>query len=516
MVETILRHTAPRVINEVSPRNNAGGPTHVIDKWARLNRFLILGTEGGTYYVGEREHTLGNVKVVQECLDEDPQRTVNTIVEVSDAGRAPKNDYAIYALALAAAHPVASRHALANLSAVCRTGTHLFQFVKSVNTLRGWGPALRKAVARWYLTKSADSLAYQIVKYQQREGWSHRDVLRKVHAQTTNPVVNGILAYAVGRPVDTKELPVVIGAHAAFLQFEQQGLDEPQAVADMIRAWNLPREIVPTRYMNARAVQAALAETMPYTALIRNLGNLSRHNVEVDPTRITDLTSIVKSRVHPLTILTAHRTYGQGHGFRGSNTWTVDRKITAALDEAFYASFRNVQPTGKRFMVGVDVSGSMSSQINNGVLTSTEVAGALAMMLVKTEPWVNVQAFNSGLTPLRFHPDMTLEQALQAVRPINYGGTDCALVIDEATRQNLAVDVFVVITDNETWVRGRKPSDALRDYRRKTGNDAKLIVLATEATEFSIADPNDPGMLDIAGFDTSVPEIIREFALGNI
>ena len=34
------------------------------------------------------------------------------------------------------------------------------------------------------------------------------------------------------------------------------------------------------------------------------------------------------------------------------------------------------------------------------------------------------------------------------------------------------------------------------------------------ATEFSIADPTDPGMLDVVGFDAAVPSLISEFARG--
>lgn len=511
MVNTILRHTTPRVIDEVgNPRNNAGGPTHKIDMWARLNRFLILGTEGGTYYVTERDHTLSNVKVVQDCLDFDPVRTVNIIVSISDAGRAPKNDYAIYALALAAARPRASKHALANLPAVCRTGTHLFQFVKAVDSLRGWGPALRRAVANWYLTKSPDQVAYQVLKYQQREGWSHRDILRKVHPKGS---LGHDLVFAYITKGTTNALtPDLINT----VEYIKQ-VGNTEVAASAIRNLNVSREMIPTEFMNDRTVQEALAEKMPYTALIRNLGNLSRHGIQVDTTRITNEAAIKKSRVHPLTLLTALRTYGQGMGFRGTNIWSVDKRVTKALDEAFSLSFRNVEPTGKRFMVGVDVSGSMSSRIYNGVLTSTEVAAALSMTLVRTEPWVQVQGFNNRLTPLHFHRDTTLQQAMRQCQAINFGGTDAALLIDDARQKGIDVDVFVVITDNETWVRNRKPSDALREYREATGNyDAKLIVLATEATEFSIADPNDPGMLDIAGFDTSVPEIIREFALGNV
>jgi len=34
------------------------------------------------------------------------------------------------------------------------------------------------------------------------------------------------------------------------------------------------------------------------------------------------------------------------------------------------------------------------------------------------------------------------------------------------------------------------------------------------ATNFTIADPSDPGMLDIAGFDSAVPTLITDFARG--
>jgi 60 kDa SS-A/Ro ribonucleoprotein len=78
------------------------------------------------------------------------------------------------------------------------------------------------------------------------------------------------------------------------------------------------------------------------------------------------------------------------------------------------------------------------------------------------------------------------------------------------------VDVFVVYTDSETNHRGsRQPVAALRDYRRKTGIDAKLIVVGMVSNGFSIADPSDPGMLDVVGFDTSAPEVMSSFALGQ-
>ncbi len=60
------------------------------------------------------------------------------------------------------------------------------------------------------------------------------------------------------------------------------------------------------------------------------------------------------------------------------------------------------------------------------------------------------------------------------------------------------------------------PSQALRQYREATGIDAKLIVCAMSASEFTIADPEDAGMLDMAGFDSAAPQVIRAFAAGEL
>ena len=43
------------------------------------------------------------------------------------------------------------------------------------------------------------------------------------------------------------------------------------------------------------------------------------------------------------------------------------------------------------------------------------------------------------------------------------------------------------------------------------GIDAKLIVMGMVSNGFSIADPTDAGMLDVVGFDASVPQVIAQF-----
>ena len=138
--------------------NSAGGFSWAVDSWARLRRFLILGSEGGSYYAGEWKLTRENADAVENCIATDGARAVAEIAAVSEGGRAPKNDAAVFALAMAAGlgDEATRKAALEALPLVCRTSTHLFQFATFVEGFRGWGRALRRAVASWYASRSPE------------------------------------------------------------------------------------------------------------------------------------------------------------------------------------------------------------------------------------------------------------------------------------------------------------------------------------------------------------------------
>jgi 60 kDa SS-A/Ro ribonucleoprotein len=81
-----------------------------------------------------------------------------------------------------------------------------------------------------------------------------------------------------------------------------------------------------------------------------------------------------------------------------------------------------------------------------------------------------------------------------------------------AEKQKVDVDAFVVYTDSETWAGSVHPAQALRAYRQARGIPAKLVVVGMLSNGFTIADPNDAGMLDVVGFDTATPPVISDFA----
>jgi 60 kDa SS-A/Ro ribonucleoprotein len=199
-------------------------------------------------------------------------------------------------------------------------------------------------------------------------------------------------------------------------------------------------------------------------------------------------------------------------------------EVTDALDAAFYTAFGAVEPSGTRALLAVDVSGSMGAPISEMPITAREASAALALVQLATEPSAAAVGFtskagaqnwhDSALRPLAISPRQRLDDALKVIDAMPFGGTDCALPMVHATQQGLEVDTFVIYTDNETWAGAIHPHQALAEYRRRSGIDAKLVVVGMTATEFSIADPSDRGMLDVVGFDAAVPSLITEFARG--
>jgi 60 kDa SS-A/Ro ribonucleoprotein len=518
--------------------DSAGGFTWALSRWDRLDRFLVLGSEGGTYYVAERELTVENATAAAECIAEDGARVVARVVETSRGGRAPKNDPALFVLAMAAGmgDEPARAAALAALPQVARTGTHLFHWLRYVRAFRGWGRGVRRAVGAWYLAREPRELAYQLLKYPSRDGWSHRDALRLAHPRPVTDTQRALFHRTAGR---TREAPpagvdpaVAALLHAADTLHAQPELPVGRA-AELIRQARLTREMVPTPLLAHPEVWEALLEEMPLTALVRNLGVMTRVGLlapgsqaaEVVARRVADGAALRRARVHPVQVLSALRTYASGRGVRGKGTWEPVARVVDALDAAFYLAFAGAEPTGKRMMLALDVSGSMGAPVHGlETLSCREASAAMALVTAAVEPRHFFTAFTAGpyrsmhagfptgLTALSISPRQRLDDALRVTSGLAFGGTDCALPMLAAARHRWQVDVFVVYTDNETWAGDVHPSQALRRYREKTGIPARLVVVGMASNGFSIADPNDAGMLDVVGFDASAPQLIGDFA----
>lgn len=524
-------------------QNWGGGYSYEVDCWTQLNRFLILGSEDGNYYAGARELTLDNVGSLEECLDEDPDRAVDQIREISVQRRGLSNNTCIFALAYCLQYdtPNVKEQAQQYVLDVCRTGSHILRLVDELDSLGGWPKTVRDAVASWYELKPVSELAYQCVKYQNRHGWSHQDAMRMAHPdfdRSEEPTRDALFEWVCDR---WDEVPEEVKQHDDLervrLKERINATNSSSEAASLIKQGALPREFVPGRLKGSKDVWRELlfaGNGMPVWSLTRNLGKMSEVGLFDDQDALdkavdllTDEDVIEGSGIHPVKLLTSRLVYESGRSFRGSLRWPVKQELVKALEDGFYTAFSNVEPTGDRFLLALDVSGSMTGQITGHNITAMQSAAACAMTRVRSEAKgdgsTKAIAFSDGsnsggwggrkndYTPTSFPLSATdqFDEIYNRMDRLDFAATNCALPMKYAEKKSLDVDTFVVYTDSETNTRDQHPQDALNSYRQSTGKDAKMVVVGLQANPFSIAHPDDPLTMDVAGWDAQLPEIIN-------
>lgn len=530
-----------------SVQNYGGGYSLKVSPETCLERFLILGVEGSYYNIPKNKEeaqkllVAENTKNVLSLLHADPALVLIKVRDIRKQKRAISNDPALYVLAHACNSPKNEIRVLAYdmIEDICGTGTDLFHFLEMVTSLRGWSAGLRKGVSKWYTNKDWDRLVYQTLKYRQRDGWSQKDAIRCAHPSTYKKEQNLLFDYLVnGNFAKLEEYckygPVCKGSKQilAFHEIqnwkpEEKSADQTKRLVDLILFSDLTHEMIPTWYKNVPEVQEALLQKMPVLATIRMLPSMTASGlvapfssaVKIIVDRITDPVQLMKAGVHPLQVLVASRTYSTGHGFKGSLTWNPEPKIVGALEDTFDLAFKSAPATGKNFMISVDVSGSMSGQFQETPLKYCEAAACIALTMVKREPETYTMCFSDRLNVLGLTKKDTLASATEKTRRFNTGSTNAGLPIEYAIKNKLPVDVFLHITDND-FNSGTHPLLLTEEFRNKMGRpNTRLISVGMIPYAYGIGSDRgafgslkeDPYVLDIAGFDSSIPKIIGTF-----
>lgn len=534
-------------------KNRAKGFVFEIDKWEALRRFLTIGTMGGTFYAHEKELTEEAYLGLLTCLKEDSLKALALIEEVSDRGLAQKNDYALYALAVASLPASTSedgrRAAFKLLPKVVRTGTHLFQFVAYRKSLGGgWGKLMRQSVQGFYKDTPLDKLAYQVVKYQQRDGWSHRDLLRLSHPHF-KPNMKNLEAHEAGRPellrwimdgiegyagheagkwpASDPRPPVMEGELPTIVHGFELGktTDSEDGIVGLIEKYRLTREMIPTKFLDKPKVQEALLQGMPLHAMIRNLGNLTKSGLLTPSSaatkqviaKLSDSEWLSRSRVHPFAVFVALNTYTTGRGMRSKGMWNPVPRVIDALDDAMYACVKNIPVSGKGIVLGIDGSGSMGAPVEAVNCSVRAAAVAMALFTLKAEPGTRVVGFTQKGVAVPLSPKQRVDDAIamfdRFVEPEN---TDCAIPMLFASHAGWKdIDAFVTYTDNETWEGEIHPVRAMAKYRRDYSRPSKHVAVAMTAVGYSVADVSDPLSMNVVGFSADAAKVVGDFIGGG-
>jgi 60 kDa SS-A/Ro ribonucleoprotein len=513
-------------------RNAAGGYVFAQDLWTRVEDFLILGTAGGTYYASAAELTMTNTEVLDRAIAADGPRLVALVTEISTAqpARAPKPRPCLFALASAAAKgdPATVQAVKAAFARVVRTTDHLAMFFGYWKNLAGKpapgksgtspviGRAMRTAFASWFAADDVHELAFRAVKARQRatpggEAMALRDIIRIAHPAGRSPEHAVLIGWLAGRISDA-DARVVLADVDDFLA--AQAVSTPAETVRIIRDRRVPWEFLPSEQLAAPAVWDELIGTVGLTALIRNLARMTRIGA-IAPlaaatdrvvARLTDGSALARARVHPMDLYLALGVY------RGGSEPVP--AIVDALEQAYELSFGNVVASGRRLLVAVDSSGSMTGRrvmANGTVLGSAyEVANTVAATLARVEgAGVHVIDVDTSVHASRVSPRASLRE-IAGWHPSG-GGTDLSLPFAWALRKRLPVDGVVVLTDSETWAGRQHPVQALAAYRRAVNPAARVVVVSLTPAGYSIADHADPGVLAVAGLDAALPKVIAAF-----
>lgn len=509
--------------------NRAGGWAFPVDDEVQANRFLILGSANGSYYASPKELTRENIACLDRLLEDGKGPwLVDRIRDVSTSGRAPRQDPCIFALAFCIRQGDLDtrRKAAGAVPEVCRTGTHLAGLAEALKAFpgpsggTGWSPVVKRAIQSWFESKNDEQLAYQLIKYRQRQGWSTRDFLRKARPGGHQPdsMRGALYHWATGYGVSDG----VPGMVEAFVELQNPEMTSQRAI-EYIKHFRLPWEAVPDRFARDLDVQEALFWNMPMTALVRQLGRLTSIGLLTPGdertrrvvSRVTTEEALSKARIHPLNLYVAAEIYNSGFGMLGKLKWQAIPEITEALGVGFFRAFGNIEPTGKKIVVGVDCSGSMTTRVLNVPMEAREAAFAMAAVTLRSEPHSRGVAFSTHAEEFDLHGVESLQDLGVRARNIMervHGGTDVAQPILLAGRQQWDVDAFLTCTDNETWFGSIHPIEALWQYRQSSERDTKLISAAFTATSYSVTpDHDDSGTMAMIGFDESLPQLVNDF-----
>ena len=507
-------------------KNAAGGYVFQVNDRSRLERFLILGTDGGTYYVSEKDLTKQNLTAIDDIIVRDPEMAMGVIRDVSTTGRAYQNTAAIYAAArvICSCGEALKPQARQLVNAVCRTSTHVFEFCGFIDNMGGWGPAKRNALRAWYESKKPESLKYQAVKYRGgRYGWTHRDVLRTVHPVGLDQRTGDFM---LGKNVVQGSLPGDIIDGFMLVQ-SARNLDD--VLAALASCPELPWETVPTQYLREPEIWTTLFYNgqLKGQALLRNIRRMDEIGCFNDlifardvAEALVDPVMVGGTRLHPIQYLNAMGANGLLDSPRDGFSWErlgnvkkmASGPVVDALEEGMYVAFGSVSDP-QRYLLGVDVSASMTWAGPAGLknVTCAQAAAVMAMVTARANKASMIRGFSTTFKDLGITGRTSLKSAFEKVEKNAFGGTDCSLPMKWARKNSIAVDKFVIYTDNETWAGRTHVHRELKEYRQTMGTPAKLIVVGMTATRGSIADSDDHGTLDVVGFDASTPRIIAEF-----
>jgi 60 kDa SS-A/Ro ribonucleoprotein len=506
MVNTQLFQTAPgALLPQATARNHEQAPAYALSARHQLAQMAATGCLNQTFYA-DAPAQLDAVTALAAQVE--PAFVAQTAVYARQAGH--MKDMPVLLAALLAVRDVALLSQV--FGRVVDNGKTLRAFVQMLRSgvlgRKSLGSRPKKLVQQWLLTASEKQLLNAAVGATP----SLADVVKMVHPKPAEAWRAAWFAWLIGKSHDEAALPPITQAFERFKRAVAQG--EAAQVPDVPFQMLTALDLTPAHW-------AQVARAGSWQMVRQNLNTFARHGVfQIDgladavAAKLRDPKTVLQARAFPYQLLAAYKATGDA----------VPAVVRDALQDAMEVSLANVPAFEGRVVVCPDVSGSMSSAVTGqrGSATSSvrciDVAALVAAAVLRRNPHARVLPFEQDVVKLSLNGRDSVMTNAQALAAIGGGGTNCSAPLALLNRERAAVDVVVLVSDNESWVDAtrRGATQTLHEWEalKQRNPQARLVCIDIQPHGTTqAAERHD--IMNVGGFSDAVFTMMKLFVEGR-
>lgn len=488
--------------------NEAGGIAHRRSPEQALAQFAATGVFGNTFYVDAAEQ-LDEVLALAKELD--APFLAQAAVFAREKGFL--KDFPALILALLAERDQALfKQVFPRVVDNVKQLRNFVQIMRSGVVGRRSLGTLPRRLVREFLAQRSDATLFRGAVGQKP---SLADIIRMVHPRPQSESRRALFGYLLGREHDRESLPQLVKAYEAFKAGERTAV--PEVPFQMLDALDIDRE-----------TWAGIFRRAGFQFTRMNLNTALRQGVfevegmaELIAERLRDREAIGRARVFPYQLLAAATNADA----------RIPAVVRAALQEAMEIAIENVPAIDGRVVVAPDVSGSMHFPVTGyrrGASSSVrcvDVAALVAAAFLRMNRETRVLPFEHEVRQLKLRAgDGVLANAAKLAR-IGGGGTNVSAPLALLNRERAAVDLVVIVSDNESWVDtarmqyhgwGGSPTQTMAEWERlKSRNPQARMVCIDITPSRSVQALEREDILNVGGFSDHVFEVVAAFVSGE-
>ncbi|WP_311270220.1 RNA-binding protein [Sphingobium sp. WCS2017Hpa-17] len=481
--------------------NREGTPSYVYGPKAKLAQLAATGTLADNFY-GAAETQLADVLDAARAVD--PYFVAQAAIYARTSG-AMKDMPALLAAYLTVADPDL---AVRVFGKVMNNGRMLRSFVQIMRSGQvgrtSLGTRPKRLIQQWLEQASIRDLMQAATG----AAPSLADIVKMVHPRPADAERKAFYGWLIGRPYDVAALPVEIAAFEAWKQ--DQALPLPQVPFEWLTAYPLVAE-----------QWAELAGRMGWQALRMNLNTLARNGAfgvegltDQVAARLADRDALRAVRPMPYQLMVALGQVGDG----------VPLKVQAALEEALELSLRGVPKVPGRVVVCPDVSGSMQSPVTgyrkgaSSKVRCIDVAALVAAAMLRSNREARVIPFEQAVVPVTLKATDRIAANAAKLAAVGGGGTNVSAPLALINKEKAAVDLVVIVSDNESWVDAQRSGSTatMQEWTKlaKRNPQAKLVCIDIAPYGTTQA-ASRQDILNVGGFSDAVFDTIARFVSGE-